>query len=262
MAEDNEDNQYKVGHILLGYDNITSEWKNCEIISINNNIYNVHFLDTPIDNITSLNIDQLQYDNIDEDDEIPTYQVGDQLFGYNSEDGSWYPCEIVDVLETGYKVHFFETPDDEIVELAFNEVIEEQVLPDDTPIFAYLEDTEQWYHYINNYKFLFFRATGQIVKPTDDGYEVHLDSAPQDSTIVLSDENIYPIDFVAGSSVLAWKESPTNPSNVEEGTWENATLKGIIDTGYQVQFEGSRDICDLSPDRVRPVEDSYMESDD
>lgn len=49
------------------------------------------------------------------------------------------------MCDNGYKVHFFDTPEDEIVFLNANEVIEEQVLPDGTPIFAFLEDTETWY---------------------------------------------------------------------------------------------------------------------
>ena len=88
---------------------------------------------------------------------------------------------------------------------------------------------------------------------------MHLDSAPLESTINLSDENIYPIDFTAGSQVLAWKENPENPNHLESGSWEPALLKGIIETGYQVQFNSSRDIIELSPDRVRPLEDSLME---
>ena len=52
----------------------------------------------------------------------------------------------IQVLETGgYKVHFFETPEDELVELSEDEVMEEQVLSDGTPIFAFLEDTQTWY---------------------------------------------------------------------------------------------------------------------
>ena len=50
--------------------------------------------------------------------------------------------------------------------------------------------------------------------------------------------------------VLAWKENLLVPT--DEGEWIPATLKGITETGYQVQFNGNRDVIDLSPDRVRP----------
>jgi hypothetical protein len=77
--------------------------------------------------------------------------------GYFEAEGAFYPCEIVEVCDSTYIVHFFDTPDQDLYELDETQVMEERVMEEGTPIFAFLESTETW-------------VKGVVSQPTDTGY--------------------------------------------------------------------------------------------
>ena len=65
--------------------------------------------------------------------------------GYFEAEGAFYPCEIVEVMESTYIVHFFDTPENDLYELDETQVMEERVMEEGTQIFAFLEAEEKWY---------------------------------------------------------------------------------------------------------------------
>lgn len=76
--------------------------------------------------------------------DCPFDQVGDQVMGYYEPEGTFYPCEVVEVREATYVVHFFDSPENELYELDESQVMEERVIEEGTPIFAFIEGEEKW----------------------------------------------------------------------------------------------------------------------
>lgn len=120
--------------------------------------------------------------------------------GYFEAESAFYPCEIVEVCESTYIVHFFDTPEQDLYELDETQLMEERVMEEGTPIFTFLDedpDNERW-------------AKGTVSQPTDTGYVVHLDGTPDEELIELAEDNVYPIEVQVGDQGMeSWSQKCT-----------------------------------------------------
>ncbi len=79
----------------------------------------MHFEDDSDNNIVELGLDEVQ------PLEPERFQVGDQVMGFFEPEGTFYPCEIVEVRELTYVVHFFDSPETELYELDESQVLDQ-----------------------------------------------------------------------------------------------------------------------------------------
>ena len=88
-------------------------------IHLDNLFRQVHFEDDSDNNIVELGLDEVQ------PLEPERFQVGDQVMGFFEPEGTFYPCEIVEVRELTYVVHFFDSPETELYELDESQVLDQ-----------------------------------------------------------------------------------------------------------------------------------------
>ena len=88
-------------------------------IHLDNLFRQVHFEDDSDNNIVELGLDEVQ------PLEPECFQVGDQVMGFFEPEGTFYPCEIVEVRELTYVVHFFDSPGTELYELDESQVLDQ-----------------------------------------------------------------------------------------------------------------------------------------
>eukprot|EP00455_Lapot_gusevi_P021318 TRINITY_DN2238_c0_g1_i2.p1 TRINITY_DN2238_c0_g1~~TRINITY_DN2238_c0_g1_i2.p1 ORF type:complete len:238 (+),score=73.21 TRINITY_DN2238_c0_g1_i2:82-795(+) len=230
---DDGDGIIESGAIVLGYHAESEEWKTCEVIRMTPTGYEVHFEDDPVpDSVHHLTFEEVQLPDEER------FQVGDQVLGWLEE--TWQACEVVEVLDNGYRVHFLDHPEGELVDLEEEEVAEEQVLDPGTEVFGYIEETMTW-------------KKGVVMEAQDEGYLIHFDDAVEESYVIVPDECIRTIDFNPGDQVLCWyEEENENGEGEPEGDWYPATLVGVTDTGYRIHFDGhaAEELSDVPPDYV------------